>query len=175
MNARLQNLYNEIETQRKMLQHSLIGASEEKLNKHPAGKWSVNQIVAHLIAAENLSIRYLNKKILGINDLKDSGLLEESKMILLVVSQRLPLKFKAPKIVVDQTSPETDLNKLIAAWDSTRLELKNVLERIENQHIKRKVYRHVRVGMLNIQHALKFIGEHVGHHTPQIKKLLKQK
>ena len=145
------------------------------MNEHEAGKWSVNQIIAHLIAAENLSIQYLNKKILAINDVKDSGLLEQLKMILLVVSQRLPLKFKAPKIVVDQTSPETDLNKLIAAWDSTRLELKNVLERIENQHIKRKVYRHVRVGMLNIQHALKFIGEHVGHHTPQIKKLLKQK
>lgn len=96
----------------------------ERLNYHRPTKWSINQIIAHLITAEDLSILYLNKKILGINEVKDSGLLEELKMILLIVSQRLPLKFKAPKIVIDSTSDETDLNKLIAKWDLTRLELK---------------------------------------------------
>ncbi|HEV8513500.1 MAG TPA: DinB family protein [Cyclobacteriaceae bacterium] len=175
MNARLQDLYNKIETQRRTLLLSLKDLSYDKLNTHLPTKWSINQIIAHLITAEDLSIAYLHKKILGINELEDSGLLEELKMILLIVSQRLPLKFKAPKIVVAKTSDETDLNKLIAKWDLTRLELKNILDPIESHHIKRKVYRHVRVGMLNIQHTLKFIGEHVGHHTPQIKKLLKQK
>jgi hypothetical protein len=175
MDPRLQSLYGKIETQRKSLLLSLSHLSNEQLNTHPPSKWSINQIIAHLITAENLSILYLNKKILSINEVKDSGFVEEMKMILLTVSQRLPLKFKAPKIVVDRTSSETDLNKLIAEWDLTRLELKNILGRIETPHIKRKIYRHVRVGMLNIEQAVKFIGEHVGHHTPQIKKLLKQK
>jgi len=175
MDSRLQHLYNKIETQRKALLLSLSGLSNEKLNEHPPGKWSINQIIAHLIAAEDLSILYLNKKILGIKEVTDSGLMEELKMILLVVSQRLPLKFKAPKIMADRTSNETDLNKLIAAWDLTRLELKNILDPIEDHYIKRKIYRHVRVGMLNIQQALRFIGEHIGHHTPQIKNLLKRK
>jgi len=172
---RLERLYNVIEKQRHKLLTSLRNFSNEELNAHPPGKWSINQIIAHLITAEDLSIVYLKMKMLRINEVKDSGLLEELKMILLVVSQRLPLKFKAPKMVVDRTSTETDLNKLITEWDKTRLELKNILDRIESRHIKRKIYRHVRVGMLNIQHTLKFIDEHVGHHTPQIKNLLKQK
>jgi hypothetical protein len=175
MDTRLEHLYNKIETQRKALLLPLKELSNEKLNAHPPVKWSINQIIAHLITAEDLSIQYLNKKILGINEVKDSGLLEEMKMILLVASQRLPLKFKAPKMVVDRTASEADLNKVIAEWDNTRLELKNILNRIESPHIKRKIYRHVRVGMLNIQHTLQFIGEHVDHHIPQIKNLLKQK
>lgn len=173
MDHHLQRLYDKIETQRKALLLPLRELSNDELNTHPPGRWSINQIIAHLITAEDLSIVYLNKKILGIKEADDSGLLEEMKMLLLIVSQRLPLKFKAPKMVVDRTSDESDLDKLIEAWDLTRLDLKKILDRIESQHIKRKIYRHVRVGMLNIQHTLKFIGEHVGHHTPQIKKLLK--
>jgi len=175
MVPQLERLYNRIEKQRANLLKSLRNLSNEELNAHPPDKWSINQIIAHLITAEDLSIQYLNKKILGINEVKDSGLVEELKMMLLIVSQRLPLKFKAPKMVVDRTSGERDLNKLIAAWDSTRIELKNILDRIESHHLKRKIYRHVRVGMLNIQHTLIFMGEHVGHHIPQIKNLLKQK
>lgn len=175
MNLKLEKLFRAIETQRQAVLSSLRDQPMEKLNAHPPNKWSINQIIAHLITAEDLSIQYLNKKILGINEVKDSSLIEELKMMLLIASQRLPLKFKAPKMVVDRTSGETDLNKLIAAWDSTRIELKNILDRIESHHLKRKIYRHVRVGMLNIQHTLIFMGEHVGHHTPQIKNLLKQK
>jgi len=175
MNSQLENLYDKIEEQRKSLLLSLSTLSQGKLNERLRGKWSINQIIAHLITAENLSIRYLNKKILGINEAKDSGLLEELKMLLLIVSQRLPLKFKAPKVVVDHTSKETDLNKLVGEWDKTREELKNLLDRMEDHHLKRKIYRHVAVGMLNIQHTLIFMKEHVGHHLPQIKYLLNRK
>jgi hypothetical protein len=175
MNQRLENLFIKIEAQRRTLLLLLKDQSNESLNEHLPGKWSMNQIIAHLITAESLSIRYLSKKILGVNEVKDTGLLEELKMILLIVSQRMPLKFKAPKIVVDQTIKETDLNKLIMEWDKTREDFKNILASIPDQYLKRKIYRHVRLGMLNIQHAVKFFGEHVGHHTPQIKYLLKKK
>ena len=175
MNARFQKLYHEIETQRKQLLLSLRPLSHERLNSHPEGKWSINQIIAHLITAERLSVNYLNKKMQGINEAKDSGLVEELKMILLIVSQRLPLKFKAPKVVVDQTVKETDIHNLIREWDKVRAALKNILEGMEDHHVKRKIYRHVVAGMLNIQQALKFLYEHVRHHTPQVKYLLKQK
>ncbi len=123
MDARLQHLYNKIETQRKVLLLSLHKLSNEELNAHPPTKWSINQIIAHLITAENLSLQYLNKKILGIDEAKDSGLVEELKMILLIVSQRLPLKFKAPKLVADRTAKETDINELIKEWNNSRSEL----------------------------------------------------
>ena len=175
MNPRLQKLFSAIESQREILLLPLHHLSGEALNHRPQGKWSITQIIAHLITAEKLSVNYLNKKLQGVNEAKDSGPVEELKMILLIVSQRLPLKFKAPKVVVDQTAKETDIHKLVDEWDKTRAALKNILEGIEDQHLKRKIYRHVVAGMLNIQHALKFLYEHVRHHTPQVKYLLKQK
>jgi len=172
MNSTLQHLFNSIETQRQELIRSLVNLSSEKLNTQPEGKWSINQIIAHLITAEQLSVHYLNKKILGAEEAEDTGMKEELKMLLLIASQRLPLKFTAPKKVVEHTPKEEDLTKLISAWDTARSDFKKVLENVEGRHLKRKVYRHVHVGMLNIQHAVKFFGEHVGHHTPQIKRLL---
>jgi len=176
MNQQLHKLYHKIELQRNQLLQSLQTLPGEKLNYHLSGKWSINQIIAHLITAENLSIQYLNKKILGINEVKDSGFVEELKMVLLVASQRMPLlKFKAPKFVVERTPGETEINKLADEWDKTRAELKNILDHLPDQYLNRKIYKHVRVGMLNIQHALKFFHEHIAHHTPQVKYLLKLK
>jgi hypothetical protein len=172
MNSRLQSLFDSIEKQRHVLLSTLKNLPSEKLDNHAPNKWSINQIIAHLISAEQLSVRYINKKILGIDQAVDTGFYEELKMLLLQISQRLPFKFTAPKIVVENTSTERDITGLIEQWDLVRAELKMLLEKIEDHQIKRAMYRHVRVGLLNIQHALKFFGEHVTHHAPQIKKQL---
>jgi hypothetical protein len=172
MNGRLQSLFDSIENQRHSLLSSLKDLSSEKLNSHLPNKWSINQIIAHLISAEQLSVRYISKKMLGIDQTTDTGLYEEMKMLLLQISQRVPLRYKAPRKVVENTMNESDINKLTEEWEAVRCDLKNQLEKIEDNQINRGIYRHVRVGMINIQHALKFFGEHVHHHTPQIKRQL---
>ncbi len=173
MHPRLEYLYERIESQRQKLLQPLLKLSNEKLNGHPTDKWSINQIVAHLIAAERLSVGYISKKIQGIETLADTGLVDELKMVLLVLSQRLPLKFKAPKVVVENTTQENDLKKLEEEWDTVRADLKKLLEQIEDDQVRRKILKHVRMGMINIQHTLRFFGEHVGHHKPQIDVLLR--
>jgi uncharacterized damage-inducible protein DinB len=173
MNKQLQKLYDSIEAQRINLLSSVQNLPADKLNGRLQGKWSINQIIAHLIAAERLTVTYIEKKIQGVNDVDDSGLREELKMILLILSQRLPFKFRAPKVVVENTAKETELSKLADNWGIVRTDFKKLLDGIEDQHLRRKIYKHVRVGMMNITHAVKFFREHVSHHTPQIKKLLK--
>ena len=175
MSPHLQRLYNKIELQREKLLESLHAVPGEKLNYHFPGKWSINQIIAHLITAEKLSLQYIKKKILGITEANDSGPVEELKMLLLIATQRMPIKFKAPKVVVEQTPRETNIDKLISEWNKTREDLRDILDRISDRHLKRKIYRHVHLGLFNIQHALKFFGEHARHHQPQIKNLLKLK
>ena len=131
--------------------------------------------MAHIITGERLSVQYLNKKILGISEAENSGVVEELKMIVLKLSQRLPFKFKAPRTVVEKTPSYQNLNNLIADWDNARSELKTLLEKFQDDQINKKVYRHVRAGLLNIQHALLFFREHIVHHAPQIKRLIEQK
>ena len=172
MNSRLQSLFDSIESQRHLLLSSLKNLPSEKLNNHLPNKWSINQIIAHLISAEQLSLRYINKKMLGIDKANATGFYEEFKMLLLQISQRLPFKFRAPKMVVENTHIDTDIIRLIERWDLVREELKVLLEKIEDHQINRGVYRHLALGLFNIQHAVKFFGEHVRHHTPQIERQL---
>lgn len=173
MNTRLQHLFDQLETQKSNLMQQVGAMDEQQLNTATSGRWSASQVIAHLIASEQLSVNYLNKKILGINEYENSGVAEETKMLILVLSQRLPFKFKAPRAVVENTSSFHSKEALIHAWDTTRGELKVVLDKFTDEQITRKVFKHPRAGMLNIQHALRFFREHIIHHQPQIKRLLK--
>jgi uncharacterized damage-inducible protein DinB len=172
LNTKLNQLYESLEAQRLQLMDSLKNLSSEKLNQQPEGKWSINQIIAHIITAEKMSVMYLTKKIQGVNEVENSGLFQELKMMGLIISQRLPFKFKAPRVVVENTSASTDIKQLEQEWKSVREEMKTLLKKIKDDQVKRMIYKHVRAGKLNIQHALIFFREHVIHHQPQIKRLL---
>lgn len=175
MNNSLLHLFDLLETQRNELLGLIATLSHEQLHAHPEGKWSIAQILSHLITSEKLSVLYLNKKMLGIRESPDTGLKEDLIMIALVISQRLPFKFKAPKVLVERTVQYQSGLQLIEAWEKTRHELKEILARFNDDQLKRKIYKHPLAGMLNIQQALRFFKVHSVHHTPQIKSLLKQK
>ena len=173
MNIKLQILFDSLERERDSLLASIKNLSPDKQQHAPEGKWSIQQILAHLIAAEKLSVMYLNKKMLGIKEVEDTGVLEELKMVVLQLSQRLPLKFKAPRVVVENTPAYANFEELTTDWNKTRAELKTLLEKFDDTQIRKKIYKHIRAGRLNIQHALLFFREHIIHHTPQIKRLLR--
>ncbi len=174
MNVELRKQFNKLEK----LTAELIGAIENtttaQLHQSPPGKWSLSQVFAHLITAEQLSVQYLKKKIQVIEEQPNTGLAEALKMWVLILSQRLPLKFKAPKVVVDHTAAYDDATEIINAWSKTRMELKELLDRISDHQLKRKIYKHPVVGKLNMAQTVRFFREHIIHHTPQIKRLLKQ-
>lgn len=172
MNTKLQQIFDSLETQRNQLFISLNSLAVEKLNQQPTNGWSINQVIAHLIAAERLSVLYLRKKIQAINEVENTGLIEELKMIVIILSQRLPFKFKAPKTVVENTKSSTSIHQLEQEWNAVRNELKIVLEKFNDDQIKRKIYKHVVAGKLNIQQTLLFFREHIIHHQQQIKRLL---
>ena len=177
MHPSFQKLFDEIESQRKSILDSVHPLTQDQLNRSLApGKWSVSQILSHLITAERMSVNYIQKKIQGIEQIEDTGPWEELKINLLKISQRLPgLKFKAPGKVVENTTFYNDLLTITKEWDLVRNEFRTLLEKIPAQYINRRIYRHVRAGYLNVRHALIFFREHIIHHTPQIKKLVNQK
>jgi hypothetical protein len=173
VNSKLQQLFDKLEADRNNLLVTLRTFPSDRLEYAPEGKWSIREILAHLISAEKLSVQYINKKILGIRDVEDTGVWDEVKMVLLQASQRLPLKFKAPTGLVENTPANQNLDQLMADWEKTRVELKILLEKFDDTQIRKKIYKHVRAGRLNIQHALMFFREHIIHHSPQINRLLK--
>jgi len=174
MNTLLKELFDQLESQRFALVKQIEHLNPDQLHQHPPGKWSLSQVYAHLITSEQLSVQYLKKKIQAVDEQPDTGLVEELKMWTLIISQRLPFKFKAPKVVVDHTPAFKDAAEIATAWTQTRTELKDLLGRFTANQLKRKIYKHPVAGKLNIVQATRFFSEHIIHHTPQIKRLLKQ-
>jgi uncharacterized damage-inducible protein DinB len=174
VNPQLQHLFLELEKQRNDILSLLTFLPETQLHQHPPGKWSIAQIISHLIASEQLSVNYLNKKIRAINELKNTTWVDDIKMNLLILSQRVPLKYKAPKAVVEHTVLLDQVQALSSRWDQTRKELEAVLEKFQDDQLRKKIFRHPVAGRLNILQTMRFFSEHIIHHTPQIKKLLRQ-
>jgi DinB superfamily len=175
LNPSFATVFEKLERQRFLILESVRDLSVQKFNEAPPGKWSIAQILTHLLTAERLSGAYMKKKSLGIDTLKDSGVKQKMVSLLLKISQRIPvLKFKAPKVVVENTPEALSLEEITDRWNRSRADLKQLLESIPEKHSRRMIYKHPIAGMLDARQAVKFIYEHINHHLPQIKSLLKR-
>ncbi len=176
MHASLQKLFERLEYQREVTVAPFRSIVTEQFNQSPrAGKWSAAEILSHILTAERLSVMYMKKKMLGIDQLPRSGVWEAIKIAVLIASQRMPgLKFRAPRRVVENTIHHTSLPEIEKTWKEIRNDLHNLLDRIPPGRIDRKIYKDPAAGYLDARHALVFFREHVIHHTPQLRKLLSQ-
>src|SRR5688572_8371178 len=122
----------------------------EKLHFAPPGKWSISQILTHILVAEQLSMLYMKKKSLGIDQVGNSGLIASLRIGLLKISQRIPaIKFKAPKVVLEHTPAALSLSELSEKWEAHRQKLKAFLESIEEKNKRKLIYKHVIAGRLD--------------------------
>jgi uncharacterized damage-inducible protein DinB len=174
MHTQLQTVFDSVEREKDLLIDHVSALTSEEYFKIPApGKWSVAQIMTHLMVAEQLSLRYMKKKSLGINDVKDSGTLQELTFQFYNVLQRLPIKLRAPKTILDHTPEPLSLADLKTQWENFRSELNVFLSTIKDQHIRRMIYKHAFAGRLDVIQALRFFIAHIHHHRPQIDRIMR--
>lgn len=174
MQPSLQTLFDSVEREKDRLLDDVSALSPEDFFRTPApGKWSVAQIMTHLMTVEQLSLQYMKKKSLGINEVKDSGVMEEARFRLYSAVFRLPLKLKAPRVILDNTPEALPLSELEVQWKRLRNKLKTFLSTIEDKHIRRLIYKHAFAGRLDITQALRFFIEHIYHHQPQVDRIVR--
>ena len=145
------------------------------LHHSDGNNWSALQIATHIATAERTSLQYMQKKYLGVNQLANTGLTEAVKLLLLKLSQRLPIRYKAPVHVVERTPAMESLQALTAYWMETRDTLRNFLSDIPEVQIRKKIYKHPIAGYLNVVQGVAFLREHLLHHLPQIEKRVNNK
>jgi hypothetical protein len=173
MNPVLEKWLNTLETDRKELCNSLSGISQDQFTQRPfPGKWSISEIVSHLLTADRLSLDYMKKKSLAMETLKNAGWFEELKMIFFMASQRVPIKYNAPQRVVQSTPRDIDIATISNDWEVLLLDYRQFLSGIPEQHTRKKIYKHPILGRLDAKLCLQSIYEHYHHHLPQIKRLL---
>jgi uncharacterized damage-inducible protein DinB len=176
MHKHFYNICTELNRQRADLLDHVREITSEHYGLSPSpGKWSIGQILTHLVTSEKLSLGYMKKKALGIDQLKNSGVKEAIRLRLLIISQRLPFRYNAPQVVVENTPEAWPLDELIHQWDKVRADLAEFLEGIKEENIYKVIYKHPVGGRMDVHQAMTFFREHINHHKPQIDRLLKLK
>lgn len=172
MDSKLHELFERLEKQRINLLLQLESYPNEQLNLPAANnKWSVNQIIEHLILAEEISIKSIQAKVLTAKHFESTGLHTAVRKLLLRIFLRSPLKFTAPALVSNPHST-TEIADLKTKWDTVRIQLKELLEWLPEHVLTKCIYKHPVAGKMSIYGGLDFMYEHVRRHRLQIFKVL---
>ena len=173
MNPSLESRYLKLEESRNRLIAELEGLDEELLNRPTAtGKWSINQIVAHLIQVEQLTNSYIQRKVQE-EKLESVSLAHVLRSLMLRIALHSGMKFKAPAAVA-KVPAYAHLNSLRIQWDAARYQLEDTLTELPQQQLDKCVFRHPYAGMLTISQTLDFLQDHFTHHARQIARLRQQ-
>ncbi|MBV6644453.1 MAG: DinB family protein [Cyclobacteriaceae bacterium] len=137
------------------------------------GKWSVIQVMNHLILSESASLRYLRKKIGGKDSLKEALWIDLLKALLLNSYLRSPFKFKAPGGL---TAPDNgdDVKRVVESWDTVRKDFKAFLEEYPTELYNKVIYKHPVVGRIRLIDTISFLNGHQSRHIRQIGRILRK-
>lgn len=170
----LHRKYAPIKSSYHSLKANLLKEDEERLNISPApGKWSVLQIMTHLEYSETISLQFLKKKM-NVDDLPVTGSREAFRSLLLRWALLLPLKFKAPEVVRINIPDHVKSEELFKKFDSTRMAMEEFLSDFPSDKLNLAIFKHPRIGYINIIQTLDFIQAHFKHHENQIRSILKK-
>ena len=163
INQDLENLFSKLEDY-----------SDDKLNKAPKeGKWSVSQIMNHLILAETLSLKYCHKKLSFNPELKKSGWKTRIGYLRLYLILSVPIKVKAPQNVSGDALPDfEEIQKTISKWRAQRKLLEKFIQEVDEKYIDREVYKHPFGMRLSLYYMLSFYYTHYLRHKKQILRIL---
>ena len=174
MNPQLRNSLNTLDDELSKLLEELKNYSEADLNRRPKpGAWSALQVLQHLMRSEELSQRYVAKKLSFDPELKNKNLASSFRSIILQAYLRSPLKRKAPDAIGDQALPETSSFWEVAKqWKNQRVQLAEYLDQLPPEYSKKQIYKHPFIGRLTLNQMLHFFQAHFYRHRKQIKKAL---
>jgi uncharacterized damage-inducible protein DinB len=136
-------------------------------------KWSIIQILNHLILAERMSLRYIQKKFPAIDQLYDAGLKATAAMKAMKIAQRSSRKFKAPD-QVSQPEGDTSLSDIKTNWKVVQDELKSFLDNYPDKYLKKALFKHPFIGRVSLNQMMEINIEHMRRHQLQIEQLLKK-
>jgi uncharacterized damage-inducible protein DinB len=172
MNTRLEKQFHYLEKERKQLFGELKQYSDEVINKKPAPeKWSVAEVIAHLITAEEMSLKYLLKKTQDTSREGKEGIKHQFRWLLVKIVFAFDIKFKAPEIVEPKLGYQS-LANLEAHWAQVRLQTSELLDRLSDDELNKTLWKHAIAGKMNLHHMLEFFGIHYRRHKRQIERTL---
>jgi len=144
MNPQIESRLKKMDNDLTKLFEELKDYSEKSLNKKPSeGKWSVMQIMHHLILSEGGSIGYVKKKLSFNPTLEKAGAKAAWNRFVVVNYLKLPIKVKAPEGIGGTNLPEhSNFWETAKLWKQQREELKEYLSSLPEDHYEQHFKRH---------------------------------
>ncbi len=150
----------------------LASIDHDCLNRIPVGGgWSAMQTLHHLILVEENSMAYINKKLSFNPTLKKAGFGAWFRSLLLGLTLRSAIKFKAPKSAGSERIPEiSNLKEAAVRWQAIRAEWRIFFEKMPLELTDKTAYKHPRAGRLNWLQMIDFLHLHFERHRSQIRR-----
>lgn len=155
--------------QRQRLMDEVQTLSAERLvAKRVPGKWSVIEIVEHLVRADRDVLQGLPNPA----DLVDRprGMKDRVRypIVMFVLACHIPAKVPSPRMMPQGDARLPDLRR---QWEEMHRWLRSYAEGLDQHSLTRAVFAHPIAGPLTLEQALHMGGLHLATHCRQIRKL----
>jgi uncharacterized damage-inducible protein DinB len=171
MVAEVQKIFDRLEAGRKDLIESLDLLHENQFNFKPGqGKWSIAEIIHHLVLSEQGTYRYMTKKNQA-EKLPKLGWQASFRSAILNLGLKLPLKYKAPRKGNILPTGKTSYLQLRQEWQEVRGNLWEFIRQLSPERMQSAIFRHPFGGYFTIFQTLRFFEEHIEHHRKQIERI----
>ena len=172
MNPLLQKRFDALETSRHSLCTILDSLNVEEIRFQPQdGKWSIVEVLQHVIWAEEGAYRYMMKKNQA-ESLPKAGIGASLRALTLKIALKLPIKYQAPEQAATP-DPAAAYAEIKSKWEDARKNLQAFLDALPPERLDVVIFRHPFAGYFNIHHTLTFFEEHFQHHLLQIERIRK--
>lgn len=170
MDKSLQKLFDELTEKRAQLLAELDKYQpEQQAYKSSPEKWSMLQVVNHLLISEQQIYQYLCKKNLA-KALAPAGTAAAVRSLVLNVFLKSPFRVSAPRRLPLPESPPA-LPQMKKDWDATRQDMETFLMNLPSERLHKIIFRHPFAGRFNIAQTLKFMINHISHHIRQVRRI----
>ena len=171
MNKKLFQKYDTLQFDRANILNYIKDLNNDTLHIKPGkDKWSLAQILFHIIKGEQYAFISLSNSLKPGAKLKNLGLSASVKFFILKSALKTKIKFKAPPIA--RKVPESvNVNELLSKWNEIRTGINEVCLNITEDKLNKGVFKHPYIGLINLNQTLDFLVFHLKHHLEQIERI----
>ncbi len=174
MISSLNTAFNKLEKQLDDLLQKVKPLSDKQQNFKPdTHSWSILQVFRHLMQSEGQINKYLHKKILGTATARKARFGAVLRSVILNTAMRLPIKYKVPDAIMVEFEENYNFEQLSSDWKLLRKEIKDFLEKIDEETSQKEIFRHPTVGRMSLLQGLSFMQEHLERHTRQVDRIIR--
>lgn len=166
----IQQQHESLRKKHEQLLRQLGSLSSEVLSfKTAPDKWSIVEVVEHLVIAEKELLKQLSTNVPTSTLNPESKTPDKYQTVIKVMVRDIPVDVPDESLEPHGRLP---LDELLSQWDAMRKKLAELLAEIKSENKDDPIFRHPYGGPLDISETLQFFEVHFDNHMRHIDRIL---